>query len=124
VGVDEHHFEPVLDAMQRVIEDRSGTGRMAYTRGITTCGKTGTVQNPGRADHSVFMAFAPREEPQIALSVYVENAGAGGEWAAPIAGLLVEQYLQGDIQTRERESKILGATYPLDPDFEPDTTVQ
>ncbi len=124
VGVDEHHFEPVLDAMQRVIEDRSGTGRMAYTRGITTCGKTGTVQNPGRADHSVFMAFAPREEPQIALSVYVENAGAGGEWAAPIAGLLVEQYLQGDIQTRERESKILGATYPLDPDFEPDTPAQ
>tara|TARA_B110000003_G_scaffold182165_1_gene181266 strand:- start:34911 stop:36755 length:1845 start_codon:yes stop_codon:yes gene_type:complete len=121
VGVDEHHFEPVLDAMQRVIEDRSGTGRMAYTRGITTCGKTGTVQNPGLADHSVFMAFAPREEPQIALSVYVENAGAGGEWAAPIAGLLVEQYLQGTIQSSERESKIMGATYPLDPDFEPET---
>ena len=117
VGVDAEHFEPILDAMQMVIEDRTGTGRKAYTRGITTCGKTGTVQNRNQADHSVFMALAPRENPKIALSVYVENGGAGGEWAAPIAGLLVEKYIQGDIRDAARERRVLGATYPLDPEF-------
>ena len=54
---------------------------------------------PKQADHSVFMALAPREDPQIAVSVYVEYAGAGGEWAAPIAGLLVEKYVTGDTPT-------------------------
>ena len=117
VGVDAQHFDPILDAMQAVIEDRTGTGRRAYTRGITTCGKTGTVQNRNKADHSVFMALAPREDPQIAVSVYVEYAGAGGEWAAPIAGLLVEKYVTGDTPDSERADRIIGATYPLDPEF-------
>ena len=117
VGVHETHFVPILDAMQLVIEDPSGTGRRAYTPGITTCGKTGTVQNKDQADHSVFMALAPREQPQIAVSVYVENAGAGGSWAAPIAGLLIEKYILGQVNGTARESRILGATYPLDPRF-------
>ena len=117
VGVDAQHFDPILDAMQAVIEDQTGTGRRAYTRGITTCGKTGTVQNRNKADHSVFMALAPREDPQIAVSVYVEYAGAGGEWAAPIAGLLVEKYVTGDTPDSERADRIIGATYPLDPEF-------
>ena len=117
VGVDSMHFEPILDAMQLVLEDRTGTGRKAYTQGITTCGKTGTVQNRGKADHSVFMALAPRENPRIALSVYVENAGAGGDWAAPIAGLLVEKYVHGEVKSTAREARILGATYPLDLEF-------
>ena len=117
VGVDEVHFDPILDAMQMVIEDRTGTGKRAYTKGITTCGKTGTVQNRNKADHSVFMALAPRDNPRIPLSVYVENAGAGGDWAAPIAGLLVEKYVNGNIQSTEREARILDATYPLDPEF-------
>ena len=123
--MDEVHFTAILDAMQDVIEDPSGTGRRALTPGIATCGKTGTVQNPGKPDHSVFMAFAPRENPQIALSVYVENAGAGGEWAAPIAGLLVEKYIRGDIDNKARESRVMGATYPLDPTFvDPATLAQ
>jgi penicillin-binding protein 2 len=63
------------------------------------------------------MAFAPRDNPQIALSVYVENAGAGGEWAAPIASLLIEQYLTGQVSQEMRERRIMGATYPLDPQF-------
>ena len=125
VDVDEVHFAAILDAMQDVIEDPSGTGRRALTPGIATCGKTGTVQNPGKPDHSVFMAFAPRKNPQIALSVYVENAGAGGEWAAPIAGLLVEKYILGDIDNKARESRVMGATYPLDPTFvDPATLAQ
>lgn len=123
VGVSAEHFDPILDAMQAVIEDRTGTGKLAKTSGITICGKTGTVQDGPRADHSVFMALAPREQPEIALSVYVENAGAGGEWAAPIAGLLIEQYLRKETRHPEREQKILGATYPLDPKFaKADTT--
>ena len=71
------------------------------------------------------MALAPRENPQIALSVYVENAGAGGEWAAPIAGLLVEKYILGDIGNKARESRVMGSTYPLDPTFvDPATMAQ
>ena len=117
VGVDAMHFEPILDAMQLVIEDKTGTGTRAFTKGITTCGKTGTVQNRNQADHSVFMALAPRENPKIALSVYVENGGAGGEWAAPIAGLLVEKYIRDDIRDAARERRVMDATYPLDPEF-------
>lgn len=115
VGVNATHFEAIHDAMQDVIEDPSGTGKRAYTAGIDICGKTGTVQNGDRADHSVFMAFAPRENPQIALSVYVEHAGAGGDWAAPIAGLLIERYLKGEVNSHSRETRILDARYPLDP---------
>lgn len=117
VAVSATHFDPILDAMQAVIEDKSGTGRRAYTPGITACGKTGTVQNRNKADHSVFMALAPRKSPEIAVSVYVEYAGAGGDWAAPIAGLLVEKYLHGDVPNTERERRVMGATYPLDPQF-------
>ena len=117
VAVSAAHFDPILDAMQAVIEDKSGTGRRAYTPGITACGKTGTVQNRNKADHSVFMALAPRKSPEIAVSVYVEYAGAGGDWAAPIAGLLVEKYLHGDVPNTERERRVMGATYPLDTQF-------
>jgi len=124
VNVDRSHFEPILDAMQSVIEDQTGTGRMAYTEGIVMCGKTGTVQNPNDADHSVFIALAPRDEPQIALSVYVENAGSGGKWAAPIAGLLVEKYLHGSIEGIDRETRILGATYPLDEQYAASVTLE
>lgn len=117
VGVQASHFEPILDAMQAVIEDQTGTGRRAYTPGIVACGKTGTVQNQNQADHSVFMALAPRMAPEIAVSVYVEYAGAGGDWAAPIAGLLLEKYLNGNVSDLDRERRVKGATYPLDPQF-------
>ena len=117
VGVQASHFEPILDAMQAVIEDQTGTGRRAYTPGIVACGKTGTVQNQNQADHSVFMALAPRTAPEIAVSVYVEYAGAGGDWAAPIAGLLLEKYLNGNVSDLDRERRVKGATYPLDPQF-------
>jgi penicillin-binding protein 2 len=101
------YFEPVVDAMQNVIEDPNGTGNRARIDRITICGKTGTVQNKDKKDHSVFMAFAPRDNPKIALSVYVEYAGAGGEWAAPIASLLVEKYLTDSVSNIRREERIL-----------------
>lgn len=113
-GVDARHFLPVIDGMQKVIEDVGGTGRRARIPGIEICGKTGTVQNDPRADHSVFIAFAPRENPQIALSVYVENAGSGGSWAAPIAALLVEKYLTGMVDSA-KQAALLGPVPPPEP---------
>ena len=101
------YFEPVIDAMQNVIEDPNGTGNRASIDRITICGKTGTVQNKDKEDHSVFIAFAPRYNPKIAISVYVEHAGAGGEWAAPIASLIVEKYLTDTVSNIRREERIL-----------------
>jgi len=108
-GVDSVHFETVIRAMRKVVEDPSGTGRRARIKDIAVCGKTGTVQDEPRKDHSVFIAFAPEENPQIALSVYVENSGFGGEWAAPIAALLIEQYLTDTIANTRRLNRILQA---------------
>jgi len=83
----------------------------AYGRieGITVCGKTGTAQNPHGKDHAVFVCYAPRENPKIALAVIVENAGFGGVWAAPIASLLIEKYLKGEIKRPELEKRLLEA---------------
>ncbi len=108
-GVDSVHFEPIIRAMQQVVENPSGTGRRARIRGIEVCGKTGTVQDEPRKDHSVFIAFAPKDDPRIAISVYVENSGFGGEWAAPIAALLIEQYLEGEVDNDRRLQRILDA---------------
>lgn len=108
-GVDARHFRPIVDAMRHVVEEPTGTGRRARIEGVTVCGKTGTVQDEPRKDHSVFMAFAPLDAPQIALSVYVENSGFGGEWAAPITAILIEQYLLGEVQDTARFERILEA---------------
>ncbi len=71
------------------------------------CGKTSTVQNPHGEDHSGFIAFAPKENPQIAVAVYVENAGQGARAAAAIASLMVEKYLKGEIQRKNIEEYVL-----------------
>ena len=106
-------FAPIIQAMQEVVESAEGTGIQAQVPGITVCGKTGTVQDGDRETHSVFMAFAPKDNPRIALSVYVENAGSGGDWAAPIASLMMEQFLNGSVTQKEKEQRILRATYPF-----------
>ncbi|MFZ2899792.1 MAG: penicillin-binding protein 2 [Saprospiraceae bacterium] len=95
VGIDAIHFEPIIQGMQLVVD--AGTGRSAHVPGVTVAGKTGTVQNPHGTDHATFMAFAPVQNPTIAIAVYVENAGGGGRFAAPIAGLLIEKYIKGSI---------------------------
>ena len=99
VGIDGQYFEPVIDGMQAVVDN--GTARNSKIPGIIMCGKTGTAQNPHGEDHSVFVAFAPRENPKIAIAVVVENSGEGAHWAAPIASFLVEKYLTGKISPRE-----------------------
>ena len=76
---------------------RSGSGRRAYMKDIAICGKTSTAENPHGEDHSGFMAFAPKEDPKIAIAVYVENAGWGGRAAASTGSLVIEKYLRGEI---------------------------
>jgi penicillin-binding protein 2 len=99
VGIDSPYFEPVINGMQAVVEH--GTANHSKIPGIIMCGKTGTAQNQGGEAHSVFVAFAPRENPKIAIAVVVENSGEGAHWAAPIASFIVEQYLKGSISARE-----------------------
>jgi penicillin-binding protein 2 len=70
------------------------------------CGKTGTAQNPHGDDHSVFICFAPKDNPKIAVAAYIENGGFGATWAAPIASLIVEKYLNGEIQRTELETRV------------------
>ena len=93
--VDPKHFDVAVEAMAEVV--RSGTGQYrAKLKDIEVCGKTGTVQNDPLPDHSVFIAFAPKDDPKIAVSVYVEDAGQGARAAASIASLMIEKYLLGE----------------------------
>lgn len=100
-------FNAVHDGMQGVME--RGTGAAAKVPGITVCGKTGTVENYYKGvkqrDHAMFAAFAPREDPQIAIAVICENAGFGSTSSAPIASLMIEQYLKDSIEGPERKAK-------------------
>jgi penicillin-binding protein 2 len=98
VGIDAIHFPPIIDGMERVVT--AGTARGAYTPSISICGKTGTAENNQRdgKDHSIFFAFAPKDDPQIAIAVYIENGGWGGTYAAPIASLVIEKYINGNVQ--------------------------
>ena len=92
--------------MQRVInggDGKIGTGFRSKLDSIVVCGKTGTSQNPHGEDHSVFIAFAPKDNPKVAVSVYVENAGQGARAASSIAGLMIEKYLYGGPQNKRRQ---------------------
>ncbi len=102
-SISSEYFEPVIDGMQMVVDNEQGTGRLAKIPQITVCGKTGTVQNPHGEDHSVFAAFAPRENPKIAIVVYVENGKWGSWYGAPIAGLMIEKYLRGEISESKKQ---------------------
>ncbi|HPJ78461.1 MAG TPA: penicillin-binding protein 2 [Prolixibacteraceae bacterium] len=97
-GISRSYFEPVIEGMEQVMT--AGTGARSAIPGIAVCGKTGTAQNPHGADHSVFMAFAPRENPRIAVSVYVENGIWGATYAAPISSLVIEKYLNDTISSQ------------------------
>lgn len=105
--VDEKHFDAIVEGMRRVVNEPGGTARRARLKDIVVGGKTGTAQNPHGEDHSVFMAFAPLDNPKIAIAVFVENAGFGGTWAAPIASLMIEKYLTGEITDERKEKRIL-----------------
>jgi len=96
--IDIQHFAPIVNGMELAVWGGAGsTARVAQIPGVSICGKTGTAQNPHGDDHSIFMAFAPKDDPKIAIAVYVENGGFGATWGAPIASLMVEQYLTDSI---------------------------
>jgi penicillin-binding protein 2 len=101
-------FESVHDGMQGVMD--GGTGRYAQVPGIVVCGKTGTVENAYQGvkqkDHAFFAAFAPRDNPRIAIAVICENAGFGSTSAAPIASLMIEKYLKDSITDKVRLAKV------------------
>lgn len=103
VGIDSVHFNPIIDGMEQAVwGEVHTTARIARIPDIRICGKTGTAQNPHGDDHSVFIAFAPKENPKIAIAVYVENGGFGASVAAPIASLMVEKYLKDEIHPSRR----------------------
>ena len=110
--VDTTNFKKVTQGMWRAVNSgfgSGGTASIAAVPGLDICGKTGTAQNPRGADNSVFLCFAPKDNPKIAVAAYIENAGFGATWAAPIASLLVEKYLNGEIsdQRRPLEDRVL-----------------
>ncbi len=105
--IEAKYFDIVQNAMLEVFEDEHGTARWYKMDSIQQCGKTGTVQNPHGEDHSMFIAFAPLENPKIALAVIVENAGFGSTWAAPIASLMIEKYLTGKIERKVTEKRMM-----------------
>ncbi len=99
------YFDIVHTGMKRVMTN--GTGRWyQLPDSIASCGKTGTAQNPHGKDHAIFIGFAPADNPQIAVAVVVENAGFGATWAAPVASLMMEQYLTGRISRTALQKRI------------------
>jgi penicillin-binding protein 2 len=98
VTVDHQYFDPVDQGLFQVVEE--GTAKAAHVEGISLCGKTGTAQNPHGDNHSMFAGYAPKDNPKISIAVVVENGGYGAEYAAPIASLMVEKYLNDTIQVK------------------------
>ena len=107
--VDTLHYKEVIMGMWKAVNSGPGSGgtaSIAAVKGLDICGKTGTAQNPRGADNSIFICFAPKDRPKIAVAAYVENGGFGATWAAPIASLLVEKYLNGEVQRKDLEKRI------------------
>ena len=111
--IDPENFEPVVEGMHRVY--KNGTAKYIQIPDIEICGKTGTAENFTKingerkqlTDHSIFIAFAPKDNPKIALAVYVENGYWGSRWAGRIAGLMIEKYIKGDISRTDMERFVL-----------------
>ena len=112
-SIDPKHFELVIDGMHKVVE--KGTARIARIKDIEVCGKTGTAENFTKingirtqlTDHSIFVAFAPKDDPKIALAVFIENGYWGGRWAAPIASLMIEKYINGEVKRSWLEKRMV-----------------
>jgi len=115
-SIDKENFEVIIDGMVDVVE--RGTARIAKIKNINIAGKTGTVENfiliegekKQLTDHSTFIAFAPAEDPKIVVSVFVENGYWGSRWAAPIASLIIEKYLTGNIERKSLESRMINGS--------------
>ena len=112
-SIDSTHFEPIIEGMHRVYT--KGTASFLKVPGIEICGKTGTAENFTKidgiktqlTDHSIFVAFAPKEDPKIAIAVLVENGYYGARWAGRIASLMIEKYLKGEVSLKYMERLVL-----------------
>ena len=103
--IDPSYFDIVIDGMESAVE--SGTAAASRIKGISICGKTGTAQNPHGRDHSLFVGFAPKDNPKIAIGIMVENGGWGSDWGAPIATLMIEKYLNDSISRPQLEKRMI-----------------
>ncbi|MDR0230438.1 MAG: penicillin-binding protein 2 [Flavobacteriaceae bacterium] len=112
-SIDPKYFTPIIQGMNDVFN--FGTGRSVRVEGLDMCGKTGTVENFTRingkryqlADHSVFVAFAPKDNPKIAIAVFIENGSWGAKWAAPITSLMIQKYLLPEIARKDLETRMI-----------------
>jgi penicillin-binding protein 2 len=109
VGVqNQEAYTNVIDGMQGAMEP-GGTAYASRIQDVIVCGKTGTAQNPHGQSHAVFLAFAPRDNPKIAMACIVENAGFGGVTSAPIVSLMMEKYLKGKTTRLDLEKRVMAA---------------
>lgn len=103
-GISRDYYEDIVEGMRAAVTGSTGSGTCrlvgALLPGVEACGKTGTAQNPHGKDHSVFMGFAPKDDPKIAIVVYVENGGWGATYGVPIGALMMDQYLHGKLSPR------------------------
>jgi penicillin-binding protein 2 len=123
--IDTSNYWPVVEGMDLVVNGGAGSGstaRNARIAEIRVCGKTGTAENPHGNDHSIFIAFAPKDHPKIAIAVYVENQGFGTTYAAPIASLMIEKYLAREVKRTWYENWVLQLTQPVEPEQKRDTS--
>jgi penicillin-binding protein 2 len=101
-NIERAHYDVVAEGMANAVTGGTCRGINLSSHGIVVCGKTGTAENPHGRDHSAFMGFAPKDEPKVAIAVYVENAGYGASCAVPVGRLMLEKYLLGNIPEQDR----------------------
>jgi penicillin-binding protein 2 len=111
-NIEKEHYEIIAEGMANAVTGGTCRGINLSAHDIVVCGKTGTAENPHGKDHSAFMGFAPRDNPQVAIAVYVENAGFGATWAVPVGRLMIEKYLLGHVPGQDKwiEERVINTT--------------
>jgi len=128
--IDKKNFEPLIQGLFDVFEHKDGTAHASRVEGIEICGKTGTAENSTKiggkrvqlTDHSIFIAFAPKDNPKIAIAVFVENGYWGSRWAGPIATLMIEKYLNGETKRKYLEDRMMNGSLQDEYDRQLETT--
>ncbi len=109
--IDKRYYSDIVEGMRMAV--LGGTCTRANIPGLDVCGKTGTAQNPHGRDHSVFMGFAPMNDPKIAICVYVENAGFGAAFGVPIGALMIQRYLRGDSPGLQAQGRAMASRHTI-----------
>ena len=109
--IDKRYYNDIVEGMRMAV--LGGTCTRANIPGLDVCGKTGTAQNPHGRDHSVFMGFAPMNDPKIAICVYVENAGFGAAFGVPIGALMIQRYLRGNSPGLQAQGRAMASRHTI-----------